>query len=190
MSYLIVALSYLLGSIPTAYIAGRLLRGGDIREMGDGNMGAGNSFHVLGARAGIVVFLVDAGKGVLAIVVAQAAGALQVIVLLAGVAAVVGHNWPVFLGFRGGRGEATTIGVLLSLVTLPMLILAMPALATLLIWKKVPLASTVLFLPLSLLCWWFGFSGLLISYSIALPCLVGVTHFLRTRHKLAHHAGG
>ena len=190
MPCFIVGLSYLLGSLPTAYIAGRLTKGKDIRHMGDGNVGAGNAFHQLGARVGIAVGIIDALKGVLAIVIAQAAGVSQTTVLLAGLAAVVGHNWPVFLGFRGGRGEATTIGVLLSLVTLPMLILAAPMLATLLIWKKVPLASTVLFLPLLLLCWWFGFSGLLVSYSIALPCLVGVTHFLRTRHKLAHHAGG
>ena len=105
-------------------------------------------------------------------------------VLLTGAAAVVGHNWPVFIGFRGGRGEATTIGVLLALITQPILLVAGPALATLIIKKNVIVASCVLFIPLPLVCWWLGVSGLLVAYSIALLCLVGLTHFLRTRQPL------
>jgi len=181
MSWLIVLLGYLLGSIPTAYIAGRLLKGKDIRQMGDANAGAANAFRQLGANTGIGVFLVDAGKGALAVLIAQAAGIPQVAVLFTGAAAVVGHNWPVFIGFKGGRGESTTIGVLLTLITQPMLILAVPALITLAIKKNVILASCVLFIPLPLVCWWLGVPGLLTSYSIALPCLVGITTFARTR---------
>jgi len=178
----LILLGYLLGSIPTAYVAGHLLKGRDIRQMGDGNVGARNAFLQLGARTGIGVFVVDAGKGALAVLIAQAAGLPQLAVLLTGTAVVIGHNWPVFIGFRGGRGEATTIGVLLTLSTQPVLILAGPALAALLIKKKVMLASAVLFVPLPLVCWWLGLPGPLIAYSIALPCLVGFTHFLRTRH--------
>ena len=176
-------MGYLLGSIPTAYIAGRLLKGKDIRQMGDGNAGAQNAFRQLGARIGIVVFIIDAGKGALAILIAQAANIPQVVVLFTGATVVIGHNWPVFLGFRGGRGESTTIGVLLTLVTQPMLILAGPTLATLIIKRNVILASVVLFVPLSLVCWWLEVPGTLIGYSIALPCLVGFTHFLRIRQK-------
>ena len=105
MPWLIVVLGYFLGSIPTAYIAGRLLKGRDIRHMGDGNVGARNAFHELGPKAGVAIGIVDAGKGALAILVAQAANIPQVAVLLTGAAAVIGHNWPVFLGFRGGRGR-------------------------------------------------------------------------------------
>jgi len=184
MYWLIVVMGYFIGAIPTAYIAGRLLKGRDIRRMGDGNMGAGNAFSQLGARVGVGIFFIDAGKGVLAIVIAQVAGLPQLVVLITGVAAVIGHNWTAFLGFRGGRGEATTIGILLTMVTQPMLILAGPALATLAIKKNVTLASAVLFIPLSLVCWWLGVSGALITYSIALPCLVGFTHFLRTRQPI------
>ena len=182
MSWLIVLLAYFLGAIPTAYIAGRWLKGGDIRQMGDGNMGARNAFHELGAKAGVSIFFIDAGKGVLAIFIAQLASLPQAALLLTGVAVVVGHNWPIFSGFRGGRGEATTIGVLLALITQPMLILAGPALATLLIKKNVTLASCVLFIPLPLVCWWLGVPGVFVAYSMGLPCLVGFTHFLRTRH--------
>jgi len=181
MLWLMILLGYFLGSIPTAYIAGRLLKGKDIRQMGDGNMGARNVFRELGAKTGIVVFFVDAGKGALAILIAQAVNIPQVAILFTGAAAVVGHNWPVFIGFRGGRGESTTIGALLTLVTQPMLILAGPAVLTLLIKKNVTLASAILFIPLPLVCWWLGAPGMLIAYSMALPCLVGFTHFLRTR---------
>jgi len=174
-------LGYFLGSIPTAYIASRLLKGRDIRQMGDGNVGAANAFRQLGANAGIGVLLIDAGKGAIAILIAQAASLPLVAILFTGVAAVIGHNWPVFIGFRGGRGESTTIGVLLTIVTQPMLIMAGPALAALFILPNVTKASAVLFVPLPLVCWWLGVPGLLIGYSIALPCLVGFTHFLRTR---------
>jgi len=181
MLWLIVLAGYLLGSTPTAYIAGRLLKGKDIRQIGDSNVGAANAFRQLGAKAGVVVFFVDAGKGALAILIAQTANIPQVAILFTGAAAVVGHNWPVFIGFRGGRGESTTIGVLLALITQPMLILAGPTVLTLFIKKNVTIASCVLFIPLPLVCWWLGAPGSLISYSMALPCLVGFTHFLRKR---------
>ncbi|MBA7628589.1 Glycerol-3-phosphate acyltransferase [subsurface metagenome] len=113
MPWLVVLTGYLLGSIPTAYIAGRLLKGRDIRQIGDGNVGAHNAFRELGPKTGVAVGIIDAGKGVLVIIIAQVAGIPQVTILLSGAAAVIGHNWPVFLGFRGGRGESTTIGILL-----------------------------------------------------------------------------
>jgi len=181
MAWIIVVSGYLLGSIPTAYILGRMLKGRDIRQMGDGNMGARNSYHELGAKTGITVFFVDATKGALVVIIALAVSLPQVFVLLTGAAAVIGHNWPVFAGFRGGRGESTTIGVLLTLVTLPALIVAGPTVATLLIKKKVTIASCVMFMSLPLVCWALGVPGLLIAYSIEMPCLVGLTHFLRTR---------
>lgn len=181
MPWLIVILGYLLGSIPTAHIMGRVFRKVDIRQVGDGNMGAQNAFRQLGAKIGVAVGLIDAGKGALAILIAQATNLPQITVLIAGVAAVIGHNWPVFLRFRGGRGEATTIGVLLTSITQPMLILAAPATLTLIISRNVILASAVLFVPLPFVCWWLGVPGALVAYGIALPCLVGFTHFLRIR---------
>jgi glycerol-3-phosphate acyltransferase PlsY len=188
MPWLIVILGYLLGSVPTGYIAGRVLAGGDIRQMGDENMGAANVFHELGPRAGVIVGFIDAGKGALAVLIAQAASMPQVTIMLAGAAAVVGHNWPVFIGFRGGRGVSTTIGVLLTVLTLPMLILAGPTLLVLLLKRNVTLACAFLFVPISLVSWRVGTSGQLIAYSIILPCLVGFTHFLRTRPKVLSQA--
>ncbi len=187
MPWLIVLLGYFLGSIPTAYIASRLLRDKDIRQMGDGNMGAANAFRQLGAKVGIAVFFVDASKGALAILIAQAANIPQLAVLLTGAAAVIGHNWSVFIGFRGGRGESTTIGVLATLVTLPMLIVGGVAGVAFLINRRVILGQgPFLFPPLPLVCWGLGVPGVLVAYGIALPCLVGITHFARTRRTVRY----
>jgi glycerol-3-phosphate acyltransferase PlsY len=181
MYWLIVALGYLLGSVPTAYIAGRILKGVDIRQIGDGNMGAANAYRQLGPRVGFMVGIVDAAKGALAVLIALALDAPQAVVLLSGAAAVFGHNWPLFLGFRGGRGESTTIGVLLAVLTIPMLIVAAPAILAHFIFRDTTKAAAFIFVPLPFVCWLLGLSGVLIAYSIALPCLVGFTHFLRTR---------
>jgi glycerol-3-phosphate acyltransferase PlsY len=181
MPWLIVALGYFLGSVPTAYLAGRIFKGVDIRQIGDGNMGAANAYRQLGPRVGFMVGIVDAAKGALAVLIALAVDAPQAVVLLAGATAVFGHNWPIFLGFRGGRGESTTIGVLLAVITLPMLIVAAPAILAHFILRDTTKAAAVIFVPLPFLCWLLGLSGVLIAYSIALPCLVGFTHFLRTR---------
>ena len=149
--------------------------------MADGNVGAANAFRQLGAKTGIGVFFIDAGKGALAIFIAQAANLPQAAILLTGVAAVVGHNWPVFLRFRGGRGFSTTIGVLIAIITQPILILAVPTLAALFTKRNTTIAGAVMFAPLPVVCWWLGVPGILIAYGIALPCLIGLTNLLRRR---------
>ena len=183
MAYLIIAIAYLLGAVPTAYIAGRLLKGIDIRQIGDGNSGAQNAFRQLGRRIGVAVGLIDAAKGSLAVLLAQAASLPALTVMLAGVAAVIGHNWPIYIGLRGGRGEATTIGVFLVVLTRPILIAAPLAAIVLLRTKNVILASAILFVLVVLASWWLGLSGQLVTYSVVLPALVGITHFARTRQK-------
>mgnify|MGYP001331239482 CR=1 FL=1 len=184
MAYIIIAIGYLLGSIPTAYIAGRLVKNRDIRTLGDGNMGAQNAFKQLGPGIGFSVGVIDAAKGALVIIIAQAASLSQLWIFLVGIAAVLGHNWPVFLSFKGGRGESTTIGILLVLVTQPILISGAFAAAALIRTRNVILASAVLFIPLPFISWWLGIPGALIIYAIGLPCLVGITHYARTRQEM------
>jgi glycerol-3-phosphate acyltransferase PlsY len=179
----VIIIGYLLGAIPTGYLAGRLLKGIDIRRVGDENTGAANVFRELGPAIGIGVGLLDAAKGAVAILIAQAVGVSQIGVLITGLATVVGHNWPVFLGFRGGRGESTAIGILLVLVTQPMLILTIPTVATLIITRNTIIASAVLFIALPVVGWLMHIPGILIIYGIALPCLVGITHYFRVRHR-------
>ncbi len=129
----------------------------------------------------MAVLTADIGKGALAILLAQAF-ASQPIVLLCGVAVVAGHNWPIFLRFKGGRGLATTIGVLLVLLAVPMTILSAAGILSL--WKKRNLIITgsIMFAPLPLLAWLLGASTALIGYSVALPCLAGIMHLATTRH--------
>ena len=114
-------LSYLIGAIPFGYLAGKTLKGIDIRDHGSGNIGATNVLRTLGTATGIIVLLLDAGKGVLSVLVLATltgrVSALDPYTLkaLCGAAAIAGHDWPVFLRFRGGKGVATGLGVFLSI---------------------------------------------------------------------------
>lgn len=108
--------AYLIGSIPPAYITGRLIKGIDIRQVGTRNMGAMNVFYQVGFAAGLLVLAVDIGKGAAAVALARWLGVPEIAAWLAGAAAVIGHNFPVFLKFHGGRGGATCIGILVFLM--------------------------------------------------------------------------
>ena len=150
--------AYLLGSIPTAYIAGRLCKGIDIRQHGSKNVGATNVFRVLGKTPGIIVLVCDVLKGILAVVVIPAVLGLYDIsyFILFGLAAVCGHNWTIFLKFKGGKGVATSLGVLIGL-TIIIASIRLTVLLCVLIWLGVFIGSgyvslasivSVLFLPL------------------------------------------
>jgi glycerol-3-phosphate acyltransferase PlsY len=186
--WLIILIGYLLGAVPTAYIAGRIVAGSDIRRLGDRNAGAANAYRELGPKAGVLVGVIDAAKGVLVILIAQAANMSQIVVLFTGAAAIIGHNWPVFLGFRGGRGVSTAIGILFVLVTLPMLILTLPTLLILILRKNVTPSMAFLFITLPFLGWWLKVPPVLIGYGIALPALVGITTFFRIRPRALRQA--
>ncbi len=186
--WLMILIGYLLGAVPTAYIAGRIVASRDIRRLGDQNVGAANAYRELNPKAGVLVGIIDAAKGVLVILIAQAANMSQVVVLFTGAAAVIGHNWPIYLGFRGGRGMSTALGILLVLVTLPMLILALPTLLILILKKNVTPSMAFLFITLPFLGWLLKVPPVLIGYGIALPALVGITTFFRTRPKTLHEA--
>jgi glycerol-3-phosphate acyltransferase PlsY len=108
--------AYIIGSFPTAYIVARLRRGFDIREVGSRNLGAMNVFYKVGFWWGMLVLLVDIGKGVLGVAVAHFLGNGLIVEMLAGVAVVLGHGFPVFLKFHGGRGGAACIGILIYLM--------------------------------------------------------------------------
>ncbi len=117
-----IVIGYLLGSIPTAYIVSRITKGIDIRNVGSRNMGSANVMREIGAREGVFVGLIDVLKGAGAILIAQTFNVSEVWVFGAGFAALVGHNFPVFALFRGGRGSATIIGIFLVLAPGAMLI--------------------------------------------------------------------
>ena len=117
----LVALSYLAGGIPTGYLVVRRLMGIDIRERGSGNPGTANVYRVAGAPAGAVTLLVDALKGFVPVLIAHRLYPDQPwFVVLCGAAAIIGHDWTVFLGFEGGKGVATSAGVFAALTPQPL----------------------------------------------------------------------
>jgi len=117
---------------------------------------------------------------VIAIIIVQTF-ASQLVVFLAGFAVVAGHAWSPFIGFKGGRGEAAASGVLVVLLPQAMLILLAAAIIPFIITRNTLVLGAILFAPLWAAAWLFGASGALISYSIAIPCVVGLTHFFTTR---------
>lgn len=123
MLKLIISLScsYLLGSIPTAYLLGKFAKGIDLRQHGSGNLGATNAFRVLGKGIGTTVLILDILKGTLAVLLAKYIFYSQqtniseyIFLCLTAIAVVSGHNWTIFLGFKGGKGVATSLGVLIG----------------------------------------------------------------------------
>ncbi|MFO7773953.1 MAG: glycerol-3-phosphate acyltransferase [Dehalococcoidia bacterium] len=182
MSVVLILSSYLLGSIPSAYIAGRLSKGIDIRNFGDGNVGAGNAYRVIKPAAGVAVFMADASKGAIAVLVAQAFGS-QPVALLAGFAVVAGHNWPVYIGFRGGIGQSTTIGILCALLPQAMGILLAASVIPFFVMRNRMLAGLIQFAPLWFAALLLGAPGLLVAYSIVLPCLMGFRYLQTAKRR-------
>ena len=115
---LCISLAYLLGSIPSAYLVSKA-RGYDIRTLGDRNVGAANILRCFGVVPAAITLGADVLKGTASVLFARLLGVHEAVVLASGVAAIAGHNWPITLGFRGGRGVATTLGVLLPVLTAP-----------------------------------------------------------------------
>ena len=104
--------AYLVGSIPTAYLIGKFKKGTDIREVGSHNMGAMNVIYNVGFWWGALVMTIDIGKGVLTMAVAKLLNIPELAYYAAGIVVILGHNFPIFLKFRGGKGGATAVGVL------------------------------------------------------------------------------
>jgi len=113
---LIIISCYLLGSIPFGYIVGKLFKKVDIREFGSGNIGATNAFRILGPSLASLVLLSDVGKGILSIYLVRFLSIDNLLIFtIAGLAVICGHDWSLFLGFKGGKGIATTFGVVFVL---------------------------------------------------------------------------
>ncbi|MBA2173996.1 glycerol-3-phosphate 1-O-acyltransferase PlsY [Halobacillus locisalis] len=143
MEYLLYGLvAYILGSIPSGLIVGKVGYDTDIREHGSGNLGGTNTFRVLGIKAGLIVTLADILKGTLAAALPFYLGA-DVITLVIGIFAVIGHMYPVFAGFKGGKAVATSGGVILGVNPLIFGVLLATFFIVLYLSKYVSLASMV-----------------------------------------------
>lgn len=163
-----IVIGYLLGSIPTAYLIGRMRKGVDVRQVGVGNMGAANVFREIGRREGIIVWAVDVAKGAGAILIAQALQVTQPWVLGAGAAALLGHSFPVYIGFRGGKGAATTMGIFLALAPAPILITFAMLIIPFLVLRRIFAAICIVSPILPFLIWKMEDSIILAWYAAAL----------------------
>jgi len=138
----VAAAAYLLGSIPSSFIMARIMRGIDLRDHGSGNLGAANTFRILGATAAVPVLIIDIGKGFLAVNLVSMAGIENfAFVALAALMAILGHNYSVFVKFSGGKGVGTTTGAFLAIVPVAVLICILIWLALLLATRIVSVAS-------------------------------------------------
>jgi len=151
---LLAAGAYLLGSVPAAYIAARLATGKDIRKEGSGNVGASNVARSASKKLAIPVFLFDIAKGYVVVWLAGVCGLDLFFQILVGVIAIAGHNWPIFLKFNGGRGIATSLGVVLAVS--PWLgLIAMVAAYGLAPFKQLAVGVLIALISLPVLSWFF-----------------------------------
>lgn len=144
MGWLAILIAYLLGSISVSTLMVKAVKKVDIRNYGSGNAGATNTLRLLGWKYGVLVLLLDAFKGVLAVWIANLLGHGQPIYYyLSGLSVILGHNWPLYFGFRGGKGIATTIGVFLCLLPLATLISGFIAIVIIFMTRYVSLGAIV-----------------------------------------------
>jgi len=184
-----ILISYLIGSIPTAYIFGRALKRIDIRKFGSGNVGATNALRVLGKPAGIVVLVLDILKGFVTvfflgnIIVARITGISDITTrVLLGLSCICGHNWTIFLKFKGGKGMATTLGVLLGLTVkvaglkLIFALVILTWLVVFIITRIVSLASILSGITLPVYMFLFKQPRILICSSVLLSMFIILRH--------------
>jgi glycerol-3-phosphate acyltransferase PlsY len=195
---IIILLSYLAGSIPSSIILSKIVKGIDIREHGSGNAGGTNVMRVLGWKYGILVILLDALKGTFAVVFIARLfyGPLPfenispfddftLVQVIAGVAAVIGHVWTVFAGFKGGKGIATALGMLIIIITIDMLIAVGVFVLVVLISRYVSLGSLLaaISIPLTLIVRENVFHVDITGYNTLLPFVIFLTLFVIYTHR-------
>jgi glycerol-3-phosphate acyltransferase PlsY len=190
MTYFYIALSliaaYIIGSFPSPYVVARLRKGIDIRDVGSRNMGAMNVFYKVGFWYGILVLALDIGKGAGAVALARFMGVALPFQLLAGAAVVLGHAFPVFLRFKGGKGGATTIGVLVFLMPwgIPAYLLIFGL--CLLLTRFPTLSYSVAFVNFPFMGWLVYRSGWLVVFSVVIlliPLLKYIPRIVEMRNK-------
>jgi glycerol-3-phosphate acyltransferase PlsY len=166
--------SYLLGAVPFGFVLCRLVKGVDLRTIGSGNIGATNAMRVLGAPLGLVAFALDVGKGYApAALLGEGDPSWQV---ACGAAAVLGHVFPVYLRFRGGKAVATGAGVLLALEPMILVWAGLVWVALLFAFGFVSLSSMAMGIAFPLSAWWLGEPPVVVAGAAALTALILVRH--------------
>ena len=183
-TFIVISLAlgaYVLGSVPTAYILVRWMEGEDIRDFGSRNVGALNAYNRTGAWAGLLVLLVDTAKGVLAVAAPRLLGVDPWVLFITTSLVVAGHNWPVFLNFRGGKGVAAIFGISLVIVPWLTVITVGPSILVMLLLRNVVLGAALGFILLNTLLWVTGQGAEQVGLCLLLTLLVTGTYVLNVR---------
>ena len=177
-------LAYLIGAIPTAYIFARFALGRDIRSVGDNNSGAANVFREVGPKAGLACGAFDIVKGGMAVIVVRAIIHDGGIEMFAGICALIGHAWPVYLRFRGGRGAAVSVGVMLTIFPIIALPLGALSLVALYHTRKAMVALSMFLAGVPVLTWvavlTVDYTPGEAGYALALAVITGLSHVYST----------
>jgi glycerol-3-phosphate acyltransferase PlsY len=179
-----IIFSYLLGSIPTGYIVGALA-GVDIRKVGSGNVGATNVARVVGKKRGLLTLIADVVKGFVPVFIAGRLDLSHTALALIAVATFLGHLYPVFLKFQGGKGVATALGVLLALAPMATLILIAVFAVVAVSSRLVSLSSIITALAAPFTLWSFSYSPTVIATGVFLAVMITVRHRDNIRRLLA-----
>ncbi|MCU6710027.1 glycerol-3-phosphate 1-O-acyltransferase PlsY [Paenibacillus sp. J5C_2022] len=177
LEILAVVLSYLIGSVSFSIVIAKWVKGIDIRQHGSGNAGATNTLRVLGKGPGLMVFALDIVKGIGAVLIGHAASNNGWVPVLCGLAAIIGHNWPIYFRFKGGKGIATTVGVIATLAFWPALCAGIVAIISIAITRYVSLGSLLFALLTPIF---------IILFQYSLPLFAGaliITLFAFVRHR-------
>lgn len=181
----LIILSYLTGAFPSAVLIGKIFFKTDVREFGSGNAGATNTFRVLGRKAGIPVLILDVFKGWLAVnyifFISSLSNNLDIVFeqqLVFGIAAVIGHLFPIYTGFRGGKGIATLLGLLLGIQPIAALLSSVVFIIVFFISRYVSLSSIFAAIAFPIIIYFLSDSTdvSLIIFSIFVPLIALITH--------------
>ncbi|HEU4837378.1 MAG TPA: glycerol-3-phosphate 1-O-acyltransferase PlsY [Pyrinomonadaceae bacterium] len=173
---IVVVIAYLLGSIPFGYLIVRSRSGADIRQTGSGGTGATNVSRRAGKAAGVLTLLLDAAKGSVAVLIAKAVAGDEWVIAAAAIAALVGHIFPVWLGFRGGKGVATGVGIFLMLAPVALLCAGVIFVAIVALTRYVSLGSIIAAILIPVFVWLLNDSRPLLIAAIAGAALIVFAH--------------
>ena len=165
-------LSYLLGSTPTAYLIFKKKKGRDIRKYGYKNMGTLNIYHLLGPFHAFITLLIDTIKGAVPIWIAQSLEMNSSGMILCSIMAIAGHNWPIFLNFRGGKGVATSLGIMMVLMKRQLLLWLVLVVIIFSLIKNFSFSMGLSFSLIPLSSWWMQEPAYIIYLSILIPLLM------------------
>jgi glycerol-3-phosphate acyltransferase PlsY len=181
---ILIACAYLLGSVPSGYVLGKLA-GTDVRRVGSGNIGATNVARALGMLPGALTLVADAAKGYLPVFLALHFGFSQAVVASTAIAAFLGHLYPLFLKFQGGKGVATTLGALLAVAPMAALVLVLVFAGVVFVCRIVSLGAIAAALAAPLILWLFYQPPVIVAMGFFMGAMVILRHRGNIRRLLA-----